>query len=89
MIDVSSQHRNSDNMKHKFVSNPVSDKLKQAATVAPFVMEKQNYLMASQEIDRLHALIDQVHACIQELPDHTSCSQIISNIKHILQAHES
>jgi hypothetical protein len=42
--------------------NPVAEHLKSAATSAPFKLEKENYLMAVQEIERLHDVIQQLHA---------------------------
>lgn len=67
--------------------NTISEQLKQHALQAPFLLEKQNYLMAVQEIDRLHAIIQQLHTCVQ---DHTvDCHLILQQIKHILQAHAS
>lgn len=89
MIDRTSQPRNNELMKNNLKPNPVSDQLKQDATVAPFVMEKQNYLMAAKEIDRLHMILQDVHAYIQSLPDHVSVCQVATHIRHILQAHEA
>ena len=76
-------------MQNKFESNAVSDKLKQAATVAPFAMEKSNYLMAAQEIDRLHVCIQEIHTYIHAVPYQTTSSQVLTHIQSILQAHES
>jgi len=46
-------------------SNPVADQLRSAAACAPFKLEKENYLMAAAEIDRLHLLLhDNQHRMI-------------------------
>lgn len=63
--------------------NPVSEQLKSHATHALFSKEKQNYLTAAKEIDRLHALILRLHACVS---DHTQESHHMrDHIMMILQ----
>lgn len=39
------------------LTNPVADQLRSAAASAPFKLEKENYLMAATEIDRLHLML--------------------------------
>jgi hypothetical protein len=89
MIDMTPHPNKNVLMQNKSESNAVSDKLKQAATVAPFVMEKSNYLMAAQEIDRLHGCIQEIHTYIYAVPYQITCAQVLTHIQSILQAHES
>jgi len=60
--------------------NPTSERLKQLAHQVPFLMEKENYLQAAAEIDRLHMLIEQIDACVKHSSD-----QALVQIAHILQ----
>lgn len=48
--------------------NLISAQLRQQAVLAPFAMEKQNYLMACAEIDRLEALVPTEQEVIIPLP---------------------
>jgi hypothetical protein len=67
--------------------NPVSTQLKQNAANAPFAMEKQNYLTACAEIDRLQQLVHRVHACVTDpaSDDH----MIVARMKLILSERAS
>ena len=65
--------------------NLVSKQLKQQALNAPFVLERQNYLTACEEIDRLQHMWDSVHACVT---DSTSdAHMIVARLKLILAEH--
>lgn len=62
--------------------NPVAEQLKSAAASAPFKLEKENYLMAVQEIQRLQSVINQLKL-------HVNSEQelfvIHQRVKHTLQ----
>lgn len=42
------------------MSNPLAQRLREAAQTAPYRIEKERYLEAAQEIERLQQLVDQV-----------------------------
>jgi hypothetical protein len=62
-------------------SNPVAEHLKSAATIAPFKIEKENYLMAAAEIERLHDVIMQLQSHVSS---ETESFVIFQRIKHTL-----
>lgn len=48
--------------------NPVAEQLRSAAASAPFKLEKENYLCAVEEIERLHQLLNHPAHC--QVPRH-------------------
>ncbi len=65
--------------------NLISRQLKLQAVHAPFLIEKQNYQMAHEEIDRLQHMWDRVHACVS---DPTSdAHMIVARMKLLLAEH--
>ena len=67
--------------------NLVSTQMKQQAANAPFAMEKQNYLTACAEIDRLQQIVDRVHACVMDPTG--DAHMIVARMKIILAEHAS
>ena len=62
--------------------NLISAQLRQQAANAPFAMEKQNYLMACAEIDRLQQIVDRVTTCVTDPASDTH--MIVARLKLIL-----
>ncbi len=62
--------------------NLISAQLRQQAVLAPFAMEKQNYLMACAEIDRLQQIVDRVHATVTDTS--SDAHMIVARMKLLL-----
>ena len=66
------------------MQNPVLEHLKRAAEQAPFKLEKENYQMAMQEIERLQHVISTIY---HHVHSEQEVFIMLQRIKHILQAH--
>lgn len=66
--------------------NPVLEQLKRAADQAPFKLEKENYQMAVQEIERLQHVICTIH---HHVHSEQEVFIMLQRIKHLLREYAS